>query len=86
MKKNEMFRDWEFRYRYIYRKRRTKKSKQRFLSALVSDRTYRSAFDADIAVELMIDEVKNFDMEVFLAFQRVVHDIDMDEFLNNKIF
>ena len=55
-------------------------------SALVSDRTYRSAFDADIAVELMIDEVKNFDMEVFLAFQRVVHDIDMDEFLNNKIF
>ncbi|MDQ8232909.1 hypothetical protein Q3C67_09710 [Enterococcus faecium] len=37
MKKNEMFRDWEFRYRYIYRKRRTKKSKQRFLSALVSD-------------------------------------------------
>lgn len=55
-------------------------------SALVSDRTYRSAFDSDIAVELMIDEVKNFDMEVFLAFQRVVHDIDMDEFLNNKIF
>lgn len=37
MKKNELFRDWEFRYRYIYRKRRTKKSKQRFLSALVSD-------------------------------------------------
>ncbi len=33
MKKNELFRDWEFRYRYVYRKRRTKKSKQRFLSA-----------------------------------------------------
>ncbi|WP_347239696.1 mannonate dehydratase [Enterococcus lactis] len=37
MKKNELFRDWEFRYRYVYLKRRTKKSKQRFLSALVSD-------------------------------------------------
>ena len=24
-------------------------------------------------IELMIDEIKNFDMEVFLAFQRVVH-------------
>ncbi|MFR3882706.1 MAG: hypothetical protein ACLTX6_10715 [Lachnospiraceae bacterium] len=24
-------------------------------------------------MELMIDEIKNFDMEVFLAFQRVVH-------------
>ncbi|HIZ22211.1 MAG TPA: HD domain-containing protein [Candidatus Blautia faecigallinarum] len=42
-------------------------------SALSSDRPYRKAFDRDTAVELMIDEVKNFDMEVFLAFQRVVH-------------
>ncbi len=25
MKKNELFRDWEFRYRYVYRKRRTKR-------------------------------------------------------------
>ncbi len=55
-------------------------------SALISNRIYRDAFDADIAVELMIDEVKNFDMEVFLAFQRVVHEIDMNKFLNNRIF
>lgn len=42
-------------------------------SALSSDRPYRKAFDIDTVLELMIEEVKNFDMEVFLAFQRVVH-------------
>lgn len=42
-------------------------------AALSSDRPYRKAFDRDTVMELMIDEVKNFDMEVFLAFQRVVH-------------
>ena len=42
-------------------------------AALVSKRLYRDAFDIDTAMELMIDEVKNFDMEVFLAFQRVVN-------------
>ncbi|BBF45389.1 HD-GYP domain [Lachnospiraceae bacterium KM106-2] len=42
-------------------------------SALVSTRAYRSAFDIDTAMELMIDEVKNFDMEIFLAFQRVIN-------------
>ncbi|KAB1439343.1 HD-GYP domain-containing protein [Candidatus Galacturonibacter soehngenii] len=42
-------------------------------AALISDRPYRSAFDVDVAVELMIEEVKNFDMEVFLAFMRVVN-------------
>ena len=42
-------------------------------AALVSKRPYREAFDIDMAMELMIDEVKNFDMEVFLAFQRVVY-------------
>lgn len=41
--------------------------------ALSSDRPYRRAFDKKTVMELMIDEVKNFDMEVFLAFQRVVH-------------
>lgn len=42
-------------------------------AALTSDRPYREAFDPETAMELMIDEVKNFDMKVFLAFQRVVH-------------
>ena len=41
--------------------------------ALSSDRPYRKAFDVSTVIELMIDEIKNFDMEVFLAFQRVVH-------------
>ena len=43
-------------------------------AALISDRPYRKAFDVSSVIELMIDEIKNFDMEVFLAFQRVVHD------------
>ena len=42
-------------------------------AALSSDRPYRKAFDVSTVIELMIDEIKNFDMEVFLAFQRVVH-------------
>ena len=42
-------------------------------AALISDRPYRKAFDVSSVIELMIDEIKNFDMEVFLAFQRVVH-------------
>ena len=42
-------------------------------SALTMDRVYRQAFDTDTAIELMIEEIKNFDMRVFLAFQRVIH-------------
>ena len=42
-------------------------------AALSSDRPYRKAFDVSTVIELMIDEIKNFDMEVFLAFQIVVH-------------
>lgn len=45
-------------------------------AALVSDRPYRKAFDVDTAVELMIDEIKNFDMRIFLAFQRLIHNDD----------
>ena len=43
-------------------------------SALISDRPYRKAFDVDTAMEIMIDEIGNYDMEVFLAFQRVIHE------------
>ena len=42
-------------------------------AALSSDRPYRKAVDVSTVIELRIDEIKNFDMEVFLAFQRVVH-------------
>lgn len=43
-------------------------------AALVCKRAYRDAFDADTAVAIMIDEIKNYDMRVFLAFQRVIHE------------
>jgi len=41
--------------------------------ALITNRSYRKAFDAETAIEIMIDEVKDYDMQVFLAFQRVIH-------------
>lgn len=47
--------------------------------ALITDRSYRKAFDAKTAVEIMIDEVKDYDMQVFLAFQRVIHRQGMRE-------
>lgn len=43
-------------------------------AALTSDRPYRKAFDSKTAVELLIEEVRHFDMKVFLAFQGIVHD------------
>ena len=42
-------------------------------AALIADRPYRKAFDINTAIRLLIDEVKNFDMRIFLAFQSVVH-------------
>jgi HD-GYP domain-containing protein (c-di-GMP phosphodiesterase class II) len=42
-------------------------------AALTSDRPYRSRFTVKEAMSLMIDEVNHFDMEIFLAFQRVAH-------------
>lgn len=48
-------------------------------AALVGKRIYRDAFDVDTAVEIMIDEVKNYDMRVFLAFQRVIHDSEIEK-------
>ena len=41
--------------------------------AMISDRPYRSAFTPETAVELMIEEIKNYNVEAFLAFQRVLH-------------
>lgn len=50
-------------------------------AALVSKRRYRSSFDIDTAIELMIDEVKNFDMVIFLSFLQAVHSEEMKEIL-----
>lgn len=41
--------------------------------ALITNRSYRKAFDTKTAMEIMIDEVMEYDMQVFLAFQRVMH-------------
>lgn len=46
-------------------------------AALISDRPYRKAFKPETALELMIEEVKNFDMKIFLAFQQVVHEAEV---------
>ena len=46
---------------------------------LTSDKAYRKAFDKQTAVELMIEEVKNFDIQYFLAFLKMIHEIDVDE-------
>ena len=35
-------------------------------------------------MELMIEEIKNFDMRIFLAFQRMVHEEDINGLLNQK--
>lgn len=50
--------------------------------SLTSDKPYRKAFDKQTAIELMIEEVKNFDMRYFLAFLKMIHEIDVDEVIN----
>ena len=51
--------------------------------ALIANRAYRSAFDIETAFTIMIEEVKNFDMRVFLAFQKVTQSSEMKEMLAN---
>ena len=53
-------------------------------AALISDRPYRKAFDIDTAVTIMIDEIKNMDMRVFLLFQRLIHEDSTIELINNS--
>ena len=48
-------------------------------AALIGRRIYRDAFDVDTAAAIMIDEVKNYDMRVFLAFQRAIHEPETEE-------
>lgn len=46
-------------------------------AALTADRPYRKCFDLETTLELMIEEINKFDMEVFLAFQRVAHEVGL---------
>lgn len=53
-------------------------------AALTSDRPYRSAFDSRTAMQMMIEEAKNFDIQVFLAFMNVVHTADLEKILDTE--
>ncbi len=62
-------------------------------AALTSDRPYRKKFSEEEAIALMIEEINHFDMRVFLAFLRVVHNVgtsyrvsfpDVDQVLLNE--
>lgn len=57
-------------------------------AALTSDRSYRKSFSENVAVELMIEEAKHFDMKIFLAFMKVIHSKEykrIDEIRNGPI-
>ncbi|MDO4622365.1 MAG: HD domain-containing protein [Eubacteriales bacterium] len=41
--------------------------------ALIQDRPYRKAFSPETAVHIMIEDVKKYDLKVFMALQRVLH-------------
>lgn len=47
--------------------------------ALISKKAYRSPHDKDTALEYMIGDVKYFDMEIFLKFMNLVHEIDIEK-------
>ena len=46
-------------------------------AALTSDRPYRKHFELDTTIELMIEEIKNFDLKIFIAFRRVVQKVGL---------
>lgn len=48
-------------------------------TALTSDRPYRKSFDRKAAMEMLIEEIKDFDVKIFLAFQRVLHQYEEPE-------
>lgn len=51
-------------------------------TALISDRPYRRAFDMESAMQIIIDEIDCYDMEVFLAFQRLIHEESTIDVIN----
>lgn len=51
--------------------------------ALIANRPYREAFDIETAFSIMIEEVKYFDMHVFLTFQKVSQSKGIREMLKD---
>lgn len=52
-------------------------------TALISERPYRRAFDIETAMQIIIDEIDCYDMEVFLTFQRLIHEESTLEIIKN---
>ncbi|TCT16786.1 putative nucleotidyltransferase with HDIG domain [Natranaerovirga pectinivora] len=46
-------------------------------SALTSNRVYRKAFDYETAMKMMIDEIKIYDLEVFIVFQKIINEMNL---------
>ena len=55
-------------------------------AALTDDRPYRKAFDTDTAVQMMIEESKDYDIHVFLAFMNVIHYENLERIMNTSDF
>jgi len=53
-------------------------------AALIAVRPYRKAFDIDTAVDIMIEEVKNMDMGVFITFQRMIHEPEIMQLIEKS--
>lgn len=47
--------------------------------ALVSERPYRDAFEFDTAIEMMIEDSKDYDMGLFLEFMKIYHSGEFQE-------
>lgn len=52
--------------------------------ALTSDRAYRKAIEVEAAVTTMIEEAKNYDMKIMLAFLNVINSIDVNNVIKNN--
>ena len=56
-------------------------------SALISERPYRGAFDPDTAMKIIIESIEEYDMQIFLAFQKVIHDDGvLEKIQSNNLF
>ncbi len=53
-------------------------------TALISERPYREAYDFDKAISIMIEDIKEYDMQVFLAFMDVIHEDGLLESIRNS--
>lgn len=48
-------------------------------AALTTKKAYRPAHSKEAAIKLMISDVKNFDMKIFLKFMNMIDDRDMED-------